>query len=304
MEKIQLVIPPDTKQLRLDYYLAHELVDRFSRTKLKQLIDQGHVLLNGKVIKAHTKIASGDQVEISYEKRIVDLLRAESIPIDIVHEDDDIIVVNKPAGMVVHPACGNPKGTLVNALLHHTKSLAAGGDPVRPGIVHRLDKDTSGIMVIAKHDQAHRFLGNLFKKHQIDRTYWVVVNGTVQHEEMRCSEPLGKSLMNRKKVIVRPDDGKPSVTNFKVLKRFDRATLLEARPETGRTHQIRVHLKTFGFPVLGDLIYGISSPWISRQALHAKELGFLHPQSKKKVLFTSELPPDMVSLLKHLGASS
>lgn len=300
MEKIQLIVPTETQSLRLDFYLAKELAQNFSRTKLKQLIDSGQVLLNAKIVKAHTKIAPGDQIDIAYENEPVDLLRAESIPIDVVYEDDDIIVVNKPAGMVVHPACGNPKGTLVNALLHHTNSLSSGGDPVRPGIVHRLDKDTSGILVIAKNDQAHRFLGNLFKRHQVDRRYWVVVGGKVQHEEMRCTDPLGKSLMNRKKVIVRPDDGKPSITNFKVLKRYPKATLLEARPETGRTHQIRVHLKTLGYPVLGDSVYGISSPWIARQALHAKGLGFLHPKTKKPVFFDSEIPADMKSLLKHL----
>lgn len=300
MEKMQLTVPFETEHLRLDFFLAKELAAIFSRTKVKQLIDGGRVLLNGKVIKPHTKILPGDQIELSYDKEPADLLRAESIPIDVVHEDEDIIVVNKPAGMVVHPGCGNLKGTLVNALLHHTNSLSTTGDPVRPGIVHRLDKDTSGILVIAKNDIAHRFLGNLFKRHEVDRTYWVVVGGVVQHEEMRCTEPLGKSAMNRKKVIVKHDDGKHAITNFKVLKRYEKATLLEARPETGRTHQIRVHLKTLGYPVLGDSVYGMATPWVSRQALHAKELGFLHPKSKKKVLFTSDLPPDMKSLLKHL----
>jgi len=301
VEKIQLIVPSETQNLRLDFYLAKELAAIFSRTKLKQLIDRGSVLLNGKSVKAHTKIVPGDQIDVSFEKEPADLLRAESIPIDVVYEDKDILVVNKPAGMVVHPGCGNLKGTLVNALLHHTNSLSsAGGDPVRPGIVHRLDKDTSGILVIAKNDIAHRFLGNLFKQHQIDRRYWVVVAGNVQHEEMRCTEPLGKSVMNRKKVIVKPDDGKPSITNFKVLKRYPKATLLEAKPETGRTHQIRVHLKTLGYPVLGDSVYGITSHWISRQALHAKGLGFLHPKTKKSVFFESELPADMKSLLKHL----
>jgi len=300
VEKIQLIVPPETQNLRLDLFLAKELTANFSRTKLKQLIDRGDILLNGKTVKAHVKISPGDDIQIVYEKEQGDLLRAENIPIDVIHEDEDIIVVNKPAGMVVHPGCGNLKGTLVNALLHYTKSLSTAGDPVRPGIVHRLDKDTSGILVIAKNDNAHRFLGNLFKKHQIDRRYWVVVGGVVQHEEMKCSEPLGKSLMNRKKVIVRADDGKPSITNFKILKRYEKATLLEARPETGRTHQIRVHLRTLGYPVLGDSVYGIATPWINRQALHAKELGFLHPATKQKVFYTSKLPEDMKSLLKHL----
>lgn len=303
MEKIRLTVPPNVQNLRLDFYLAKVLVANFSRTKLKQLIDLGAIVLNGKAVKPHTKIFPGDRVELSYEKKAADLLRAEFIPIDVVYEDEDIIVVNKPAGMVVHPGCGNLKGTLVNALLHHTNSLSSAGDLVRPGIVHRLDKDTSGILVIAKNDNAHRFLGNLFKQHQVDRRYWVVVSGVVQHEEMRCTDPLGKSMMNRKKVIVKPDDGKHAITNFKVLKRFNKATLLEARPETGRTHQIRVHLKTLGYPVLGDSVYGMRSSWINRQALHAKGLRFLHPKTKKKVFFDSELPADMKSLLKHLEVS-
>lgn len=300
MEKIQLIVPPKIQNLRLDFYLAKALVTNFSRTKLKQLIDSGAVVLNNKIVKPHTKIFPGDTIELSYEKAPADMLRAESIPIDVVHEDEDIIVVNKPAGMVVHPGCGNLKGTLVNALLHHTNSLSSASDPIRPGIVHRLDKDTSGILVIAKNDNAHRFLGNQFKQHEVDRKYWVAVSGVVQHEEMRCTEPLGKSVMNRKKVIVKPDDGKHAITNFKVLKRYEKTTLLEARPETGRTHQIRVHLKTLGYPVLGDSVYGMPSPWINRQALHAKGLGFLHPKTKKKVFFDSELPADMKSLLKHL----
>ncbi len=300
MEKIELSVPVDSQHLRLDLYLAKELTTTFSRTKLKQLIDGGRILLNGKTVKPHTKITPGDFIEVAFEKEPADMLRAESIPIDVVHEDEDIIVVNKPAGMVVHPGCGNLRGTLVNALLHHTNSLSTSEDPVRPGIVHRLDKDTSGILVIAKNDIAHRFLGNLFKKHEVNRHYWVVVSGVVQHEEMRCTEPLGKSVMNRKKVVVKHVDGKHAITNFKVLKRFQKATLLEARPETGRTHQIRVHLKTLGYPVLGDSIYGIASPLIGRQALHAKGLGFLHPSTKKPVFYDSEVPADMKSLLKNL----
>lgn len=300
MEEKTIIVPPDAWNARLDYFLAQELTDTFSRTKLKQLIEEGKIKLNEKTAKPHTHVMPGDQISVAYQKEAEDFTRAESLPLDIVYEDDEIIVVNKPAGMVVHPGCGNLKGTLVNALLHHTKSLSQVGDAIRPGIVHRLDKDTSGLLVVAKNDSAHRSLANQFKSHQIDRRYWVVVKERVQHDEMRSSEPLGRSVINRKKVIVKVDSGKPSVTNFRVLKRFENATLLEARPETGRTHQIRVHLRALGYPVLGDLIYGVASPWIDRQALHAKELGFQHPKTKKKVFFTSDLPEDMKFLLEHL----
>ena len=300
MEEKQLTVPPEIAHVRLDYFLAKELAELFSRTKLKQLIEEGRVKLNGRLVKPHTQVVPGDKISIAYELEQPELTRAESIPIDIVHEDEDIIVVNKPPGMVVHPGCGNPSGTLVNALLHHTKSLSAVGEAMRPGIVHRLDKDTSGILVIAKNDLAHRFLANQFKNHQIERCYWVAVKGVVQHDQMRSDQPLGRSVMNRKRVIIKPDDGKPSITNFRVLKRFQNATLLEARPETGRTHQIRVHLRALDYPVLGDLVYGVASAFIHRQALHAKELGFLHPRTKKKVHFTSNLPPDMELLLKEL----
>lgn len=300
MEEKQLTVPPEIANVRLDYFLAKELVELFSRTKIKQLIEEGKIKLNDRAVKPHTQVMSGDKISIVYESEAPALTRAESIPIDIVYEDEDIIVVNKPPGMVVHPGCGNLSGTLVNALLYHTKSLSSVGDAVRPGVVHRLDKDTSGLLVIAKNDFTHRFLANQFKRHDIDRRYWVFVRGVVQHDEMRSDEPLGRSVMNRKKVIIKPDDGKPSITNFRVLKRFPNATLVEARPETGRTHQIRVHLRALGYPVLGDLVYGVASAFIHRQALHAKELGFLHPRTKKKLFFTSDLPPDMELLLQKL----
>ncbi|MBI1978305.1 MAG: RluA family pseudouridine synthase [Candidatus Omnitrophica bacterium] len=303
MEKKVYIVPPETASVRLDQYLAKELTELFSRTKIKELIEAGKVTLNERAVKPHTQINPGDQIQLDYEPEPVELTRAEDIPIDVVYEDEDILVVNKPPGMVVHPGAGNPKGTLVNALLHHSKSLSSLGDAIRPGIVHRLDKDTSGIMVIAKNDSAHRFLGEQFKKHHVNRCYWVVVKGVVQHDEMRSEEPLGRSLTNRKKVVIRADIGKHSITNFRVLKRYENATLVEARPETGRTHQIRVHLRALGYPVFGDLVYGVISPFIERQALHAKELGFTHPRTKKKVLFTSDLPQDMKFLLEHLTKS-
>lgn len=299
MTERKLTVPSEAAGLRLDYYLAQVLAGALSRAQIKTLVETGKVTLNAQAVKAHTHLASGDQVFIAYEEDAESLNRAEDIPLDVVYEDKDLLIVNKPAGMVVHPACGNPNGTLVNALLHYSKSLSRLGDASRPGIVHRLDKDTSGLIVVAKHDQAHVQLARQFQKHQIDRLYWAVVHGVVQHEEMRSRQPLGRAQDNRKKVVIQ-ETGKPAVTHFRVAKRFRNATLIEARPETGRTHQIRVHLRALGYPVLGDLVYGIRSPWISRQALHAKALGFVHPGTHKRVYFDSELPADMKFLLNRL----
>lgn len=304
MENETFLVPLEAAGLRLDYFLAQKLADKFSRTKIKELIEAGKVELNGTMVKAHTKLEAGNEIKIVYDLPREEPARAENIPIEVVYEDEDLIVVNKPAGMVVHPACGNLNGTLVNALLYHSKTLSQVGDVSRPGIIHRLDKDTSGIMVVAKNDRAHRILAKQFSTHTIERVYWVAVRGSVQHDEMICEEPLAKSAMNRKKVIVAPDRGKEAKTNFRVLERSDWATLLEARPETGRTHQIRVHLKTLGYPVLGDLVYGVMCQWINRQALHAKSLGFTHPTTQKRLFFDSRLPADFKVLLNHLGFSS
>jgi len=299
----QIVVPPDTSNVRLDVFLAKELAEVFSRTKIKQLIGGGQIRLKGRPpVKPHTLVVPGDEILVDYEAEAGEIDRFEEIPLDIVYEDEDVMVVNKPVGMVVHPACGNPSGTLVNALLYHTNSLSSLGDKTRPGIIHRLDKDTSGLLVIAKNDNAHRLLASQFRRHQIDRRYWAVVRGVVQHDEMRSDEPLGRSVMNRKRVIVKPDDGKPAATWFRVLKRFQNATLVEARPETGRTHQIRVHLRVLGYPVLGDLVYGVASHLIQRQALHAKEIGFTHPRTNEKLFFGSDLPHDMKLLLSGLEA--
>lgn len=294
-------VPLEESGVRFDVYCAKVLQKSFSRTKIKTLIELGSIRLNDKAVKSHAKISTGDVVTVAMPEEAPVPERGEAIAISVLYEDRDLIVVDKPAGMVVHPGCGNLNGTLVNALIYHSSSLSSIGDEQnRPGIVHRLDKDTSGVLVVAKNDSAHRILAEQFKTHEVKRAYWVIVKGIVQHDEMRSEEPLGRSLVNRKVVVIRHDDGKESVTNFRVIERFKKTTFLEARPETGRTHQIRVHLKGLGYPVLGDLTYGVASPFISRQALHARELGFRHPTSGKNLLFCSELPKDMIHLLESI----
>lgn len=285
---------------RLDVFLAHKLLDRHSRAQLQKLIKGGGVLVDGKAVTPHYPVKTGERVHVERLEKPADDLPAEAIPIEILYEDDDLIIVNKPAGMVVHPAHGNPNHTLVNALLFHVKNLSHEADHVRPGIVHRLDKDTSGVMVVAKNDLAHARLAQQFKDHTIERIYHAIVRGVVQHDEGICEEPVGRAFLNRKKVIVKPSGGKNAITYFHVIKRFPKATLVEIRPKTGRTHQIRVHFCHMGHPVLGDTFYGSAFPPIQRQALHASSLGFEHPRTKKKLNFKSELPEDMRTLLQFL----
>ncbi|OGW88646.1 MAG: hypothetical protein A3A73_02875 [Omnitrophica bacterium RIFCSPLOWO2_01_FULL_50_24] len=300
MNEKEITAAPSDAGLRLDFFLAQKLGGELSRTKLKKLIAEGSVTINAKTVKPHAHVEAGDRIKIRYSEDPEETHRGEPIPFEVAYEDADVIVVNKPAGLVVHPASGNLAGTLVNALIHYTSALSQGSGPGRPGIVHRIDKDTSGLVVVAKNDRAHRILARQFERHEVEKCYWAVVKGVVQHDEMRSSEPLGRSPLNRKRVVVSHDSGKPSLTDFRVLKRFKTATLLEARPKTGKTHQIRVHLERLGYPVLGDLVYGVQSPHISRQALHAKELGFRHPTTGERLLFRSELPPDFQHLLTAL----
>lgn len=286
---------------RLDKFLANLLAERYSRTKIQGLIRAGRVTVNGSPVTVHYKLNGGERIVLEPLETEVSEMRGENIPLDIVYEDDDLIIVNKPAGMVVHPACGNMEHTLVNALVYHTRDrLSSLGGSSRAGIVHRLDKDTSGILVVAKTDDAHRRLAKQFKTHKILRVYEVYVKGVAEHDEFRCTEPVGRAFVNRKKVVVKPSGGKDAATNFKVVKRFKKATALEAYPETGRTHQIRVHLAFLGYPVLGDVLYGITSPYITRQALHAKSIGFRHPRTNEWVEFEAEIPEDMRELKKRL----
>lgn len=285
---------------RIDRYLARKLKKSFSRSQLKKMIEEGLVTVGGKQVPAHYSVKPGAKIQVQPPVVKESAMAAQDIPLDIIYEDQELLLLNKPPGMVVHPAPGNADQTLVNALLYHVKKLSNVGGPIRPGIVHRLDKDTSGIMLVAKNDRAHAFLAEQFKDQSIERIYRVIVQGVVQYDEGLCEEPVGRAFLNRKKVVIKPSGGKEAETYFKVLKRFKDATLLELHLHTGRTHQIRVHMRHMGHPVLGDAFYGIKSLLIGRQCVHAFSLGFVHPRTKKQMHFECPLPPDIESVLSKL----
>lgn len=298
---MEFAAAPADNGLRLDQFLAAKMVSQFSRSQIKRFIEAGQVELAGvPAFSAHQKVRPGQTVRVKCHERRGEETRAEAIPIEIVYEDQDLLVVNKPAGMVVHPAHGNPSHTLVNALLYHIQSLSQAGGPLRPGLVHRLDKDTSGLLVVAKSDSVHASLAEQFRDHRIDRTYEAFVRGVVQHEEGEIDEPVGRAFLNRKRVVVRPAGGKSAVTYYRVRRRFPKASWLEIKPRTGRTHQIRVHLAHLGYPLLGDSLYGIKSLGIDRQALHASKLGFIHPRTREKLVFEAPLPEDLQAFISFL----
>ncbi len=276
---------------RLDVYLA-EREPELTRSQLKRLVVEGNVLLNGACPKAAARVRAGDTVSLTVpEPRPVDLV-AEDIPVEVVYEDGEMIVVNKPAGLTVHPAPGHPSHTLVNALLALCPDLKGIGGELRPGIVHRLDKDTSGLMMVAKSGPAHVSLSEQIKDRAVSKGYTAMVLGSLTPDEGRIDAPIGRDPRNRKRMAV-VSGGRDSVTVYRVLKRYGRHTLVEVFPETGRTHQIRVHLAHAGHLLLGDTVYGGRSRLLGRQFLHAHHLGVSHPSSGEYLEFTSDLPQDL-----------
>lgn len=305
------VASADTKT-RLDIFLSQKLPE-LTRSRIKKLIEDGQTSLNNKPAKAGVKIKTGDQIGITIPAPQPIKAEPEKIPLDIVYEDRHIIVINKPHGLAVHPGAGRAKGTLVNALLYHCKDLSGIGGALRPGIVHRIDKDTSGVLVVAKTDKSHQFLSKQFKEHSMKRRYLALVWGMVKNDEGTIDLPIGRHVSERKKMSVRTSRGRRAVTHYKVIKRFDNFTLIEATLETGRTHQIRVHLSAIHHPVAGDPVYGKKnmpsglSPKLTillknlkRQALHAQTLGIIHPETKKYMEFTASLPEDIMSIITVL----
>lgn len=290
------------ENLRLDVFLSEKLPDK-SRSYIKQLIDAGSVLVSGKSKKSSYKLKMGDRINVSLPQNKQLDLEPENIPLDILYEDSDVVVINKPQGMVVHPASGVFTGTLVNALLYHCSDLSGINGVNRPGIVHRIDKDTSGILVIAKNDNAHRSLAKQLKEHTMTRVYIALVEGVIKEDEGTVDAPLGRHPVERIKISV-VKDGKRAVTHYKVLERFNSNTLVECRLETGRTHQIRVHMSYIGHPLVGDPVYGYHKQRfnLKGQLLHAKKLGFIHPSTEKYIEFESDIPDSfskVISILKN-----
>ncbi len=276
---------------RIDAYLAN-LDIGLSRVSIQRMIEEGKIKVNEKNVKQSYKVQENDKITVEPEEVKPSNIKPEEIPIDVIYEDDDIIVVNKPKGMVVHPAVGNLEGTLVNSLMARCKdSLSGIGGELRPGIVHRLDKDTSGILLVAKNDKAHINLSEQIKNHEVQKTYIALVRGIIKENEATINMPIGRSTSDRKKMAVNKN-GKEAITHFKVLKRSDEHTLLEVKIETGRTHQIRVHLSHIGYPVVGDTTYSNGkNKWnVVGQCLHAKSLKFRHPITGKEMFLEAPLP--------------
>ncbi len=298
MEKQIEVIIKEEKG-RVDKVLAERLPDH-SRSQVQQWLKEDAVTLAGETVRANYKVKAGDHLVIQVpEPEVVDL-EPENIPLTIVYQDADVAVINKPQGMVVHPSAGHPSGTLVNALLYHMEDLSTINDVVRPGIVHRIDKDTSGLLMIAKNDQAHESLAKQLKDKTSLRKYVALVHGNISHEKGTINAPIGRSKVNRKMQAV-IENGKRAVTHFTVLERFDQFTLVELQLETGRTHQIRVHMQYIGFPLAGDPIYGPKRTLKGNgQFLHAKLLGFTHPTTGESMVFEAPLPELFEDTLKKL----
>jgi 23S rRNA pseudouridine1911/1915/1917 synthase len=283
---------------RLDRYLGQRL--ELSRTHIQKLIADGFVTVNGQIAKAGLKLNIGDRLRVVLPPPPPSPLTPEAMPLDIIYEDDDLLVIDKPAGLTVHPAPGHTAHTLVNAILSRFPHLAALSDSLRPGIVHRLDRDTSGVMVVAKNSSAQAKLTEQFRARSVAKAYLVLVKGHLTPENGVIEAPIGRDPRDRKKMAV-VAKGREARTEYRVKKYIGDYTLLEVFPETGRTHQIRVHFAAIGYPVVGDKVYGVRSPFLSRQFVHAARLGFKLPSSGKYMEFKSELPPDLAQALRDIA---
>lgn len=305
----EIVVNSSNAGQRLDTFLASKT--SITRSQLQKLIEDGSVLVNSRIVSQNYRVKTNDVITLTISDKETESLIPEPIPLEILYKDDYLVVVNKPAGMVVYPSAGHNQGTLMNALSHHCKKLASVGRPLRPGVIHRLDKDTSGVMVVALNDEAYYNLVEQFRQRTITRRYIALVYGNLKEDKGEITLQIGRSESDRKKMSTRVKKGKEAITRWKVLERFGNATLIEARLGTGRTHQIRVHFASTGHPVLGDRTYGKKVELevkakkkivFPRQMLHAELLRFIHPATGKYLEFSSPLPEDMTQEIKELRA--
>ena len=297
-EKIRIKVENLEKNERIDKYLSSKLDDSFSRAKIQKLIDEELILVNDKIIKSSYKVSNGDVILITDKEEDMSV-KPEKMDIDIVYEDDDVMVINKKSGVVVHPAPGNYSGTLVNGLMYLSKDLSHVNGEFRPGIVHRIDKDTSGLLIVAKNDKAHRILAEELKEKKIKRKYIALVSGVINHDIGEIDAPIGRDPSDRKKMCVTSTNSKDAITHFRVLERYKNASLIECELETGRTHQIRVHMKYINHPVINDPVYGKNNHGEFGQLLHAKEITFTHPTTKEVMTFSCEVPEEFNKILEE-----
>lgn len=291
-------VDEEFEDIRIDKYLS-EILEDLSRSRIQKLLKDEHILVNSSLCKANYKVKAGDMINVNIPDPLEANIKAENIPLDIIYEDDDVIIVNKPKNMVVHPAPGHYSETLVNALMYHCKdNLSSINGVLRPGIVHRIDKDTTGSLIICKNDKSHNCIAEQLKVHSITRKYVAIVNGVIADEEGVIEAPIGRNPNDRKKMAINHKNGKEAVTHYKVLKRFKKYTYIECSLETGRTHQIRVHMASINHPIIGDEVYNNNkSPYkLVGQTLHAKTIGFMHPTRDEYVEFEAPLP----DYFKHL----
>lgn len=300
--QISITVLQEQAGLRIDRLIADSLSD-FTRSGIAKLIEGGNVSVNGKAVSKNYKCRAQDNITVNVPDAVALEAQPENIPLDIVYEDNDLLVVNKPKGMVVHPAAGNYSSTLVNALLYHCKdSLSGINGVIRPGIVHRIDKDTSGLLIVAKNDAAHISLAQQIKEHSFHRAYRAVVYGNIKEDSGTVHQPIGRSPKDRKKMAVTDKNSKDAVTHYQVLQRFGDFTYIRCILETGRTHQIRVHMAYIGHPLAGDAVYGPKKVItnLNGQCLHAGEIGFVHPKTNEYMEFNSPLPDYFTAFLKRL----
>lgn len=302
MEELRFVVTEEWEDERIDKCI-NSLIDSLSRSYIQKLIKDGQVFVNGKPVKANYRMKTEDEIVFQIPESVEPDIEAEDIPLEILYEDDDILIVNKPKGMVVHPAAGHFSGTLVNAVMYHCKGQLSGINGImRPGIVHRIDRDTTGSILVCKNDYAHNCIAEQLKVHSITRKYRAICTGVLKEDTYTIHKPIGRHPVDRKKMAVNEKNGKDAVTHVKVLKRFEKYTYVECELETGRTHQIRVHMASIGHPLLGDEVYGTAkTPFkLEGQTLHAMTLGIVHPKTKEYLEVNAPLPEYFEHLLSIL----